>query len=282
MDNLIDAAKEFATIINVQFLDGHKKKVYENFMKTIAEADAQKPYFPTPAMDNFEQLKELQKKIGYEEGGLELVAVLGLFAEAGDLLEQWYIANRSSVPNDLSTMLHDAVATAKEVKEVNDNIRQQRIVLPEATNATTALVLRELANIFYYVSALAINESVRLDTLAERAVKMADQKVQQNKSTWPKTLDEAIAAVLPRFKRLDLAIKHATDLSGFVAFCESQLTGGIGMQIRNQLGLWGENEALIDHFKTVYGLQHPDDMSAMIIERVFYTIQNDRPRRPRI
>ncbi len=42
-----------------------------------------------------------------------------------------------------------------------------------------------------------------------------------------------------------------------------QLHFGLGMEVRNQLDLWGDNE--ITRFFTAHGVDHPDDMSMPFI-----------------
>lgn len=66
-------------------------------------------------------------------------------------------------------------------------------------------------------------------------------------------------------------ISQAKDEDTFAAFCHSQLSGGIGMKIRNEMGLW-EDSDLKRHFEYVHNCKHPDDMSDLIIRGVYKKI----------
>lgn len=55
-------------------------------------------------------------------------------------------------------------------------------------------------------------------------------------STAPNTVEEAVDALMPRFKGMEDVFKR--DIDNFASFCHSQLSGGIGMQIRNEYGFW--------------------------------------------
>lgn len=83
----------------------------------------------------------------------------------------------------------------------------------------------------------------------------------------PTTLEEAIIYLLPRFEGMQ---KYATKGEGdFAAFCHSQLSGGIGMQIRNELQLWIHESPLHQYFLSEHNLFHPDEMSDLIIRRIY-------------
>lgn len=72
----------------------------------------------------------------------------------------------------------------------------------------------------------------------------------------PKTLEEA-ATVL--YNDLDDAEKIEIKNSQYGSFHHT-----VGRDIRNEWGLWN-NSKLCEHFKTVYGLGHADDMSGLIL-----------------
>lgn len=81
------------------------------------------------------------------------------------------------------------------------------------------------------------------------------------------TLETAIEYIFPNFEGMDEYFKQSED--DFSGFCQSQLSGGIGMQIRNNLGLWNKEGLLHKHFKEVHGIDHADDMSDMIIRGIY-------------
>lgn len=76
----------------------------------------------------------------------------------------------------------------------------------------------------------------------------------------PKTLDEAVDVLLPKFKISDL--KDMSENS-FVGRCHH----GLGAEIRNNWGLWGSS-ALAKHFNKM-GIHHADDMSGIILVSVY-------------
>ena len=82
----------------------------------------------------------------------------------------------------------------------------------------------------------------------------------------PKTLDEAVYYLLPKFIYFEQDFRKSEE--DFIGFCSSfLLSGNVAMQVRNELHLWNETE-LVEYFKFVYGIEHPDNMSAMILSRL--------------
>ena len=51
-----------------------------------------------------------------------------------------------------------------------------------------------------------------------------------------KNIDDAVEFLIPFFEGMKMS--DYRDVDHFAAFCHSQLSGGIGMQIRNMLGFW--------------------------------------------
>lgn len=84
------------------------------------------------------------------------------------------------------------------------------------------------------------------------------------------TIDDAVSFFYPAFKEIESIILEK-DEDSFAAFCHSQLSNGVGMQIRNTLRLWEPETPLHQEFVTKHNLTHPDDMSDFII-RVVYNI----------
>lgn len=81
-----------------------------------------------------------------------------------------------------------------------------------------------------------------------------------------KTLEEAVEELYPRFEGMDEYFDKDEDY--FASFCHSQLSGGIGMKIRNEYGFWQDSE-LKKHMETVHNCKHPDDMSDLIIRHIW-------------
>lgn len=78
-------------------------------------------------------------------------------------------------------------------------------------------------------------------------------------TTKPKTLQEAVDLLLSNFTEED---RRILKLHG-----ATMLHHGFGTALRNGWGLW-TGSRLAEHFKDVYGIGHPDDMSAMILDCV--------------
>ena len=84
---------------------------------------------------------------------------------------------------------------------------------------------------------------------------------------WPKTCDAAVQWLLdelPEAERDNLASTKSEDLI--------LLHFGLGRGIRNNFGLWGGNLALIEDCSGDPA-KHPDDVSMIIIERLWLALQ---------
>lgn len=81
-----------------------------------------------------------------------------------------------------------------------------------------------------------------------------------------KTVDNAVDYLIPMFEGMDNYFNMSED--DFAAFCHSQLSGGIGMQIRNMFGFWTQDTPLYEHMKSL-GIEHPDGMSDLLIRNVY-------------
>ncbi|MGC8732747.1 MAG: DUF6794 domain-containing protein [Halothiobacillaceae bacterium] len=81
---------------------------------------------------------------------------------------------------------------------------------------------------------------------------------------WPATIDEAAGVVI--------AALPAAQAAKIAAMAESELTHlhfGLGMWIRNNLGLWQGNDALMQALREREPGMHPDDASTLVIEEVW-------------
>jgi len=88
-----------------------------------------------------------------------------------------------------------------------------------------------------------------------------------SKSDWPAICDSAITQLL-----LDLTQSEKDKIAAMKENDLILLHHGFGTGIRNQFGLWGGNSALI---KDCSGSKetHPDDVSMIIIERLWKKLQ---------
>lgn len=85
----------------------------------------------------------------------------------------------------------------------------------------------------------------------------------------PENLTEVVDILLPRFEGMEKTPEFAKGEDFFASFCHSQLSGGIGMKIRNEFDLWADNSVLHQYFKNNHDLEHPYSMSDLIIRHVY-------------
>lgn len=83
-----------------------------------------------------------------------------------------------------------------------------------------------------------------------------------NNKQWPATIDEAVGVVIAALPEADLINLHF----------------GLGMWIRNNLGLWQGNDALMQALCRREPGIHPDDASMLIIEQVWRRLRERIPK----
>ncbi len=93
----------------------------------------------------------------------------------------------------------------------------------------------------------------------------------QKEKSWAKTVKEAVAQILSKMSDTDKATVKNKKKEDLIKYHR-----GWGMGIRNDLGLWQGNEALMKDAKA----QHPDDASMVIIEAVWEELQKQPERKP--
>jgi hypothetical protein len=89
----------------------------------------------------------------------------------------------------------------------------------------------------------------------------------------PKTLIEAVEFFIPAFEGCEDLFKKDED--SFAAFCHSQLSGGIGMKIRNSLELWDKKSIMHKYMKKNHKCKHPDDMSDKILREIYKKVNKN-------
>ena len=90
---------------------------------------------------------------------------------------------------------------------------------------------------------------------------------------WPVTMEEAVGVViaaLPQAEAAQIAAMPESDLLS--------LHFGLGMWIRNHLGLWQGNDALMQALRERAPDVHPDDASMLIIEQVWRRLREMTPK----
>lgn len=86
----------------------------------------------------------------------------------------------------------------------------------------------------------------------------------QKEKSWPKTVKEVVAQILSKMSDTDKETVKNTKKEDLIKFHR-----GWGMGIRNDLGLWQGNKALMKDTKA----NHPDDASMVIIQTVWEELQ---------
>lgn len=125
-------------------------------------------------MEQVTKLTVLQSEIGYKSGEVDIIAILGLFGEAGQVLEEWY--KSVSVKDELSGQLDaeivcdaitTAIAAAKEIDKIKKEIRDKLTANPfEKYGELSSEFDKEHADVFYYLNALCINRRTTVNKLA--------------------------------------------------------------------------------------------------------------------
>lgn len=90
---------------------------------------------------------------------------------------------------------------------------------------------------------------------------------------WPTTVDEAVGVVI--------ATLSDDERASIAALARDQLTGlhfGLGMWIRNNLGLWKGANELMRAVGDVDQSMHPDDASMVIVEAVWNRLREMVPK----
>ena len=85
-------------------------------------------------------------------------------------------------------------------------------------------------------------------------------------SSWPKTVEEAACLILDKLTDDEKKQLRDTKFENLIHYHFN-----LGLSIRNNLGLWQGNEALLKSS----GCDHPDDCSMKIIERAWEKLQED-------
>jgi hypothetical protein len=95
-----------------------------------------------------------------------------------------------------------------------------------------------------------------------------------NQKQWPATIDEAVGVVI--------ATLSDEDKATISVMAESELIGlhmGLGRWIRNNLGLWQGNTALMEDVRgRDPSIRHPDSVSMVIVEATWERLREMVPK----
>lgn len=94
-----------------------------------------------------------------------------------------------------------------------------------------------------------------------------------NQKQWPATIDEAVGVVIATLSDEDKVLIAAMPVSELIG-----MHFGLGMWIRNNLGLWHGNDTLMQAIRNRDPGVHPDDVSMLIIEDVWKRLREMAPK----
>lgn len=133
-----------------------------------------------------QKLTNLQNEVGYTAGAINLIALLGLAGEAGEVLQEYFQTTNDGFPDiSILTTIDKFTMAAKSVdalkKQIRDSGDNNPAVLPEgAVTFNEELFDKEMADQLYYLNALAINRGKTLEDYAKISFDKVSAKFQQN------------------------------------------------------------------------------------------------------
>lgn len=115
-----------------------------------------------------DQLTSLQAELGYKEGELSTVAILGLVGEAGEVLSEADLNNFKG--EDTMYGLDNVKSVCKWVDDLKKEVRKGDNILEYVFYEPTKEAFKaELADCFYYLNILATNVNLTVFDLAQMA-----------------------------------------------------------------------------------------------------------------
>lgn len=114
--------------------------------------------------NSIEKLTALQKEVGYEQGTINNIALLGLFGEAGEVLNECKVKKDGVI---IPLPLEDAVEVAEKVDRLKKAIRDKEAKSYEIIIENEEAFDSEIGDVLYYLNALAINRGKTLNDYAE-------------------------------------------------------------------------------------------------------------------
>ena len=116
-------------------------------------------------MENyFDKLTEIQKEVGYEKGTINNIALLGIFGEAGEVLNECKIKEDGIIK---PLPLEGAIEKAEQVDRLKKAIRDKEAKAHEIVIENEENFDSEMSDVLYYLNALAINRGKTLNDYAE-------------------------------------------------------------------------------------------------------------------
>lgn len=133
-----------------------------------------------PILSSIEQLTKLQAELGYKEGELSTVAMLGLVGEAGEVLAEVDLRSDSSNVMDIKkyvtnisvpisgNLLHTTIKCCRDVETFKKAVRKGEFDV-KCEPRDIDLLKSELADTYYYLNILATNVGLTVFDLAQMA-----------------------------------------------------------------------------------------------------------------
>lgn len=133
-------------------------------------------------MNYIEKLTELQKELGYSAGPISPIALLGLFGEAGEVLEETTLDRVGMGSSYLDEAVFRGVQIAKVLDSVKKEIRKGNITVKEneVIAPSPTAYHKELADVFYYLNILCLNDGITIEDLARLSFDKVNARKQEN------------------------------------------------------------------------------------------------------
>lgn len=126
--------------------------------------------------NSIEKLTKLQMEFGYTQGEINPVALLGLFGEAGEVMNE--CKHKSLINNDLLSICPNSVKEAVLVDDFKKKVRSKIIPFGTIVIQDEEKFDKEMADVLYYLNVLALNRGKTLNDYAE----ISYQKVMSKKN----------------------------------------------------------------------------------------------------
>ncbi len=125
-----------------------------------------------------EKLDDLQQEVGYVKGEINLIALLGLVGEAGEVLNEPLFYNSKKLDDIQSAAVSVAAIVDGYKKDIRDKVIIDDVVIKIPSHKNFD---KELADCFYYLKALATNRGLTLEDLARLSYeKIVSKRLQKN------------------------------------------------------------------------------------------------------
>jgi hypothetical protein len=116
---------------------------------------------------SFEKLSDLQTQVGYKEGPINPVALLGLFGEAGEVLAEVAFESKSGLAEAIREKSVSSSRVADDLKKHIRDKKNQHPITVVLDPSKESLFDKEMADTLYYLNALAICRGKTLEDYAE-------------------------------------------------------------------------------------------------------------------